>query len=102
MARGFGIPSEQGYKGQQGKQGNAQKSATRLVGVNAQGRPVGEDHPKAVLSNAEVDLVFALRDEGFSIRWLAAKMEVSVTCIADILSGRRRAVIPVGYKRRKT
>jgi hypothetical protein len=93
------VPSKHGYKGLQGKQRNTQNSAPRLIAVNEQGRPVGEDHPKAVLANAELDLVFALREEGFSIGWIAMKMEVSKTCIADILSGRRRAVIPAKYRR---
>lgn len=70
-----------------------------MIAVNAQGRPVGEDHPKAVLANAELDLVFALREEGFSMQWLADKFEVSKACIQGILSGRRRAVIPSGYRR---
>lgn len=102
-----GNNKEKGGRGENGgNSGNGKKlqiaknsALTRLVAVNAQGRPVGQDHPRAVLADAEIDLVFALREEGFSMGWLADKFEVSKSCIQGILSGRRRAVIPAGYRR---
>jgi len=50
----------------------------------------GEDHPRAVLTDHEVELVHSLLNEGFSYSWVAAKMEVSKSCIQHIATGYRR------------
>lgn len=65
----------------------------RLVAVNDRGHLVGQDHPRAVLSDHEVDLMFELREGGMSIGCVARVMEVSKSCAAHILSGRRRAQV---------
>ena len=46
---------------------------------------------KTVLTDHEVLLLVELRKEGFSMMWLAQKFEVSKTCVARILDGRRRS-----------
>jgi predicted DNA-binding protein YlxM (UPF0122 family) len=51
---------------------------------------VGEGHPRAKLLDSEVELVLELREEGYSLSWLADKFEVSKSAIAHICSGRRR------------
>lgn len=85
------------------------------VKVNDCGRRIGEDHPRAVLLDHEVDLILdmlserdaliaklmeegALQSEidakltatGLSYRRLAEKFEVCKSCIAKIASGARR------------
>jgi len=62
----------------------------RMVAVNERGHVVGQDHPRAVLTNHDVDLVFELREQGLSIGNIAKAMEVSKGCIAHILAGRTR------------
>lgn len=62
----------------------------RAVAVNGLGRRIGEQHPRAVLTDHEVDLVFALHDDGMSLAEIARKMEVSKGCIWKIVHGYRR------------
>lgn len=80
---------------------------------NKLGRRIGEDHPRAVLLDHEVDLILdmlAERDDlvaelgdsdrrvidaaitaaGLSYRCIAAKFEVHKSCIAKIATGSRR------------
>jgi lambda repressor-like predicted transcriptional regulator len=60
------------------------------VQFNESGRLVGESHPHARLTDADVDLVFGLRENGMSIADIGVKMGVSKSCIQHILSGRNR------------
>ena len=62
----------------------------RMVAVNERGSVVGQDHPRAKLTDHDVDLVFELREDGMSIGRIAKAMEVSKGCIAHILAGRTR------------
>jgi hypothetical protein len=85
---------------------NAQKSANRMRAVNERGHFIGEGHPGAVLTDHEVDLVLELRAEldadgkpRYSLAWLAAKFEVSKSCMAKICRGEHRAQIPAGFRR---
>ena len=69
------------------------------MGVNDRGLLIGEDHPKAVLTDAEVVLLLELRGEGYGYDWLAAKFEVSKSCVQKICTGKTRATVPVSYRR---
>lgn len=71
----------------------------RMVAVNERGHVVGQDHPRAVLTDHDVDLVFALREDGLSLGRIAKAMEVSKGCIAHILAGRTRAHVVVTWRR---
>lgn len=70
----------------------------RMIAVNDRGRPIGEDHPRAKLSNHEVELVLALLAEGLSQRRVAVIMEISRRTVRDIQAGRTRAQLPMAYK----
>lgn len=77
---------------------------TRLVGVDDRGNRIGEDHPRAKLSNAEVDLIWELvhPTDGarpMSHRQVAAKFDISRGTVGDIVSCRRRSAYPTGYRR---
>lgn len=80
--------------------GVSQRAKNRMIAVNEQGRRIGESHPRAVLSDHEVDLVLELLDSGLSQRVVAEKMEVSRRCVRDIASGRRRAQVPAAWRAR--
>lgn len=60
------------------------------VALNEKHCRIGESHPRAKLTDAEVDLVFALREEGLSLAAIAAKLEVTKGCIWKITQGLRR------------
>jgi hypothetical protein len=51
----------------------------------------GQNHPKAVLTDHEVELLLELRAEGYFYRVLAEKFEVSRSTVQDICAGRTRA-----------
>lgn len=53
------------------------------------------------LTDDDVRLLVAMRNEtpAPSMRWLARKFEVSLTCVADLLSGKRRSEV-TGIKRK--
>jgi hypothetical protein len=81
---------------------------TRLVGVNERGNRVGEDHPRARLSNADVDAMFEMREPSdgsprSSYAAIARAFGVSKGHVSDILSDRcrRRAAYPVAFRRVK-
>lgn len=75
-----------------------------MIGVNARGVRVGEDHQRAKLTNAEVDLIFELREptdgaQPLSFGEIARKFEISKGTVRDIICGRRRSQYPVAFKR---
>ena len=77
-----------------------QKSAkSRLVAVNDRGALVGESHPRAKLTDHEVDLVLALRDDGLSLGRIARIMEVSKSCVQHICDGSKRSHVVVSWRR---
>ena len=59
--------------------------------LNDAGRLIGESHPGAIVSDHDVTLILELRAGGMRLHEIAQKFEVSKTCIAKIVSGRRRA-----------
>lgn len=71
----------------------------KLVAVNERGRRIGEDHPRAVLTNHEVDMIFELHEIGWGYKRLAVKFEVSKRAIRDILTGRRRGQVAARFIR---
>ena len=66
----------------------------KLVAINQNGRIINEQHPRAKLTDAEVDLVNELLEAGFSYAQVARKFDVSKSGIAHIASGRRRCQTP--------
>ena len=69
-----------------------------VVALNAAGRRIGEGHPRAVLSDHEVDLVLELLDDrALSQQQVADIMEISRRSVRDIGTGRRRAQIPAAW-----
>lgn len=67
--------------------------ARRKFMYGESGKMVGESHPKAVLTDHEVNLMLELREEGKTYSWLAGKFEISVDSVRSICRGRTRAVI---------
>lgn len=62
-----------------------------IIQLNEQGRRIGESHPGAKLTDAEVDLVLDLLDAGLSLQCVADKMDVTKGCIWKIKEGLRRS-----------
>ena len=70
----------------------------RLVGVNDEGRRVGESNPNSKLSDHEVDLLLGLHSEGWGYRRLAKKFEIGRTQVRRIVAGKNRAQFATRFK----
>jgi hypothetical protein len=96
---------------------------TQLVKINEHGRRIGESHPRAVLTDHEVELLLGLLGErdalvirmhaegarqaeidkaltvaGLSYRCLALKFEIHKQHVAKIAQGARRCQTPAKVK----
>ena len=80
------------------------KRSTRYVGVNDRGYAVGEGHALAKLTDADVETILWLREQGLSYGAIAKKfddrVQVSKTHVRDICTGRRRGQTPTEWKLR--
>lgn len=74
----------------------------RRVPVNLRGNRIGQDHPRAKLTDEEVELILALRDMGLSYAQIAQKFDdgvsVSKSHVKNICRGLQRAQTPDRYK----
>lgn len=57
-------------------------------------RRAGQGHPKAALTDHEVEAVRRAHEEGMTYALLAEKFEVSKSCVAGICKFRRRNCTP--------
>ena len=76
----------------------------KLVFVNERGKRIGQDHHRAKLTDADIDLIFELREAKLSYLEIARKFDdipggISKATVRDVLSGRRRAQLPAATKR---
>lgn len=62
----------------------------RIVAVNDIGRRIGQDHHNAKLTDADVELLLTMNEEGWGYRRLAAKFEVSKSLTRDIIKCKLR------------
>jgi DNA invertase Pin-like site-specific DNA recombinase len=80
--------------------GKGKPSRTRKVAVNELGRWIGSSHPKAKLTDAQVDDIRSRReDQGQSTAYIARALGVPRRTVRDILNYSRRAQTPVDWKK---
>jgi hypothetical protein len=79
--------------------GVQKRAKNRIVAVNDARRRIGQDHPRAVLDDHEIELVHRLREDGMTLAEIARKMEVSKGCVWKIVHGFRRGQVPAGWVR---
>jgi Mor family transcriptional regulator len=72
---------------------------TRTIAVNALGRRVGDSHHNAKLTDAEVDMLLNLHEEGWGYKKLSAKFELSKTSVRNICNGRTRCQVPTQWRK---
>ena len=71
----------------------------RTVAINEAGLRIGEEHPNAKLTDAEVERIRDLHEfDGMTYKALAEKFEVSKWCIGRICRYERRAQRPTNWK----
>lgn len=72
----------------------------KTVAVNENGRRIGQDHPRANLSDEQVNRIRDLReDHDLSYDQLAAMFQVPKATIQSICQYRTRAQTPFGWKK---
>jgi IS30 family transposase len=71
----------------------------KIIGVvGPKNMPIGEDHHNAKLSDAEVEKIRQMHDEGKGYRRIARETGVHRSTVRDICTMKRRACTPDGYK----
>lgn len=68
------------------------------IALNERGLRIGQDHQRAVLTDAEVELIRRLREEGLRYIDIASKFEVSKSLIARICRFELRCQTPARWK----
>jgi hypothetical protein len=72
---------------------------TKTVAVNECGRRIGEDHPNARYTNAEIEMVLTLRDDGFGYKRIAKMCDMPVRTVRCIVAGQRRCQCATTWKK---
>lgn len=73
--------------------------ADRTVTVNEQGLWIGEDHPRAKFTNAEVELMRKLRESGMTHKEIAEKFGASPHTVGRICRYERRTGVAAGERK---
>lgn len=73
---------------------------TILIQIGEYGKPVGESHGRAKLTDHEIDLVRQLKEDGMSANDIAKKMEISKRYVYKLVNFERRASIVVEFRDR--
>jgi len=68
----------------------------RVVGTDDRGRPIGEGHHRAKLTDHEIDLIIELRAQGMLLEVIAQKFEISKSYACEICAGKKRVGMAVG------
>nr|DAE41712.1 MAG TPA: 54S ribosomal protein [Bacteriophage sp.] len=82
----------------QSKLAGRNSSRIEKVPVGIHGARIGQWHPRAIYADAEIEMVFALRDAGWSISAIARKLEMPRSTVGAICSGKLRCATPEGWK----
>ncbi|WP_198420340.1 hypothetical protein [Sulfurimicrobium lacus] len=70
----------------------------KTVAVNDNGLRIGEDHPNAKLTDADVERIRSMHEDGVNYETLADKFEVSKWAVGRICRYERRAQTPADFK----
>ena len=73
---------------------------SKIVAVDEHNNRIGEDHPRAKLTDHDVELIRQLREEfGLAHSEIAVKFEIAKSTVVAICQYQRRATTPAGYRR---
>lgn len=86
------------------KVARSRSRAFRLVAVNERGNALGENHPRAKLTEADCELILALWDEGRGLSYaqIASKFDdipggVAKSTVRDVCTGVTRGKAPTRF-----
>ena len=72
-----------------------------MVALSKSGRRIGEDAPTARYADDEIDMVFMLKAEGYSIRQVAGMLDMPTSTVHAIWAGKLRAAMPDHWRKVK-
>jgi hypothetical protein len=72
-----------------------------MVAVSSNGVRIGEDSPVAKYTDAEIDQVFQLRDEGFSFKAIADMLDMPKSTVWAVAAGLMRGRVVDHWERRE-
>lgn len=93
--------SEQSRRSEQSTPSFSDTMQDVLVSIGDSGRPVGESAANAKYTDAEIDMVFELRNQGYFYREISEMMDMPIRTIRTFLDGSRRNKHVVGWKKLK-
>ncbi len=73
-------------------------STIRFVPINDRGLRIGEGHPRARLTDGDVEMIRALGEEGVRYRLIAEKFEITKWMVGRICRYERRDQTTFGFK----
>lgn len=82
-------------------EGRTASRKTELVPVGVKGDSLGQYHHRALYTDAEIDEVFYLWDQGFTVSDIARKMEMPRSTVWAICHGKLRGKTPEGWRRKR-
>ena len=69
-----------------------------MVPVGINGISLGQYHHRAIYTDAEIEEVFALADQGMSVTEIARKMEMPRSTVWAVVHGYLRGKTPSGWR----
>ena len=75
---------------------------TKLIGINDDGRRVGQDHHRAQYTDKEVETVRQLKEQRMTYRQIAEKMDMPYWTVSRLCRHERRAQTPTKFKKVKS
>ena len=80
--------------------GRSTSGRSEMVPVGEKGDRLGQYHHRAVWTDAEIESVFALADQGMTVSEIARKMEMPRSTVWAVVHGYLRGKTPSGWRRR--
>lgn len=71
----------------------------RWVALNEDGQRIGETHPRATLTDHDIDLMFELRESGMQVKLIAEKFEITREHASRVLNGHRRNQLAMSWRK---
>ena len=80
--------------------GRSTSGRSEMVPVGEKGDRLGQYHHRAVWTDAEIESVFALADQGMTVSEIARKMEMPRSTVWAVVHGYLRGKTPSAWRRR--
>lgn len=100
-------PTQASHAGEQSRQlsrqsaHNGLNTSERMVAVGSRGCRIGEDSQVAKYTDAEIEQIFVLRDEGYSYRQIATMLDMPRSTVWAVAAGLMRGKVVDHWEKRE-